>query len=110
MIRVLNIVGLALSALFLLTALLTAPKFAITSQDKEEALARIEKTANGKEAGLVARPFLSLMMNVITSAKSSLLFSCGLVAFSGVVFFANIRASQRRARESNFVVAPAKNA
>jgi len=99
--KALNAFGLTLAALYLLAALLTAPKFSLTSRDKDEALDRIEKTANGKDASLVARPFLSLMMNVITSAKTSLLLSCGVVLVNGAIFFANILANRHRTSETN---------
>lgn len=101
MTKALNIFGLTLAVLYLFAALLTGPKYGVTSRDKDEAIARIERTANGKDASLVARPFLSLMMNVITSAKTSLLLSCGVVFVNGVIFFANIRTNrQQQPRET----------
>lgn len=94
---ILTVLGLVLAVLYLVTALLTAPKFAVTWQDRDEALARIGTATNGKDASLLARPYLNLMMNVLTSAKHSLLISCGLVFFNGLIFVVNICAGRIRA-------------
>ena len=106
--KVLNVFGLSVAAIYLLGGLLTAPKFGVTTRDKDEALAQIEKTATGKDASIVARPFLSLMMNVIASAKISLLLSCGVVLVNGCIFFVNIVASRQRTSETNPDAVPHK--
>ncbi len=98
--RLLNILGVAIVALYLLGALLTAPKLDVTNLDKEEAISRIERTANGKDASLVARPFLSVMMNAINVAKTSLLISCGVVFVTGVILFLNILKRSEQTQQS----------
>jgi hypothetical protein len=95
----LNKVGAIVAVLYLLGALIFGPKLAFTNEDKQDILARIEGAATGKEASLIARPFLGLMMNVINSGNGALLISCGVVFFSGCVFFANAREARKSSRE-----------
>jgi hypothetical protein len=71
------------------------PKLAFRNQDKQDLLVRIEAAATGKEASVLARPFLGLMMNVINFSTGALEISCGVVLFSGCVFLANAMADAK---------------
>jgi hypothetical protein len=85
-----NAIGLVLAALYLLGALVFGPKLAFRNENKQDVLRRIENAATGREAANVARPFLSLMMNVINSANGALWISCGLMLVNGCIFCVNV--------------------
>jgi len=88
--EVLNAAGAALAALYLLGALVFGPKLAFRDEDKQDVLARIEAAPTGRDASVVARPFLSVMMDVINSANGALLISCGVVLVNGCIFLVNV--------------------
>jgi predicted acyltransferase len=90
-----NIIGLALAALYLLSGLMFGPKLAFRTEDKQYLLEKIEAAPTGKEASTIARPFLSIMINVISSANGALLVSCGVVLLNGCIFLINLMAARK---------------
>jgi hypothetical protein len=81
---------------YLIGALVFGPKLAFRDEDKQDLLARIEAAPTGREASVIARPFLSLMMNVINSANGALLLSCAVVLFNGCILLVNVFADGKR--------------
>lgn len=91
LIQLLNLCGLVISGCYLVVILITGASFGFRNQDKEDLLQRIEMANSGKDAAKAARPFLSLMMNVIQYGKVVAIMSCVVTGFNVFIFSQNLK-------------------